>query len=83
MRHGPYGMGWQMLLGRGGVHMPISPHLLIIGAAGMDVKGRAHKALQLGTSVPGEITVSLGGVGRNVAENLAENLAQQQRVTRQ
>ena len=79
MRLGPYGMGWQMLLGRGIVHMSISPHILIVGAASIDVKGRAHKALQLGTSVPGEITVSFGGVGRNVAENLA----QQQRVTRQ
>jgi pseudouridine kinase len=43
----------------------------VIGAASIDVKGRAHKTLQLGTSTPGEITVSFGGVGRNVAENLA------------
>jgi len=46
-------------------------HILVIGAASVDVKGRAAKALQLGTSVPGEIRVSFGGVGRNVAENLA------------
>lgn len=46
-------------------------HILVIGAASMDVKGRAQKALQLGASVPGNITVSFGGVGRNVAENLA------------
>ncbi len=78
MRYGPYGMGWQMLLGKGIVHTSVSPHILIIGAAGIDVKGCTHKALQLGTSVPGEITVSFGGVGRNVAENLA----QQQGVAR-
>jgi len=48
-----------------------SSHVLVIGAATMDVKGRARKALQLGTSTPGEVTVSFGGVGRNVAENLA------------
>jgi pseudouridine kinase len=48
-----------------------SAHILVIGAASVDVKGRAQKALQSGTSVPGEVTVSFGGVGRNVAENLA------------
>jgi len=51
--------------------MASSAHVLVIGAATSDVKGRARKPLQLGTSVPGEITVSFGGVGRNVAENLA------------
>ena len=48
-----------------------SAHILVIGAACVDVKGRAHKTLQLGTSVPGDVTLSFGGVGRNVAENLA------------
>jgi len=51
--------------------MSNSPHVLVIGAASIDVKGRAGKPLQLGASIPGEITVSFGGVGRNVAENLA------------
>lgn len=46
-------------------------HILVIGAASVDVKGRAHTELQPGTSVPGDVTVSFGGVGRNVAENLA------------
>ena len=46
-------------------------HILVIGAASVDMKGRAQKALQPGTSVPGDITLSFGGVGRNVAENLA------------
>ncbi len=46
-------------------------YVLVVGAASIDVKGRARKMLQLGTSTPGEVTVSFGGVGRNVAENLA------------
>jgi len=47
-----------------------SSHILVIGAASVDVKGRAKKPLQHGSSVPGDITISFGGVGRNVAENL-------------
>jgi pseudouridine kinase len=45
--------------------------LLTIGAASIDTKGRAHGAIQTGTSTPGAIRVSVGGVGRNIAENLA------------
>jgi pseudouridine kinase len=46
-------------------------HILVIGAAGIDVKGSSHNALLSGSSVPGELKFSLGGVGRNIAENLA------------
>jgi pseudouridine kinase len=46
-------------------------HLLTIGAASIDTKGRAHQPIQAGTSTPGAIRVSVGGVGRNIAENLA------------
>jgi pseudouridine kinase len=46
-------------------------HILVIGAASIDTKGRADKPIQTGTSTPGAIRVSVGGVGRNVAENLA------------
>jgi pseudouridine kinase len=46
-------------------------HLLIIGAASIDTKGRADQTIQVGTSTPGSIRVSVGGVGRNIAENLA------------
>ncbi len=48
-----------------------SLHLLVIGAASIDTKGRADKPIQAGTSTPGAIRISLGGVGRNIAENLA------------
>jgi len=46
-------------------------HLLTIGAASIDTKGRAGQPIQAGTSTPGAIRVSVGGVGRNIAENLA------------
>jgi pseudouridine kinase len=46
-------------------------HLLVIGAASIDTKGRAGAWIQSGTSTPGSIRVSVGGVGRNIAENLA------------
>jgi len=45
-------------------------HLLVIGAASIDTKGRASQPVQTGTSIPGVIRVSVGGVARNVAENL-------------
>jgi pseudouridine kinase len=45
--------------------------VLVIGAAGLDLVGRAELPLHLGSSNPGEIRVSDGGVARNVAENLA------------
>ena len=45
--------------------------VLVVGAAGMDTKGRALAELHPGTSNPGSIRISFGGVARNVAENLA------------
>jgi pseudouridine kinase len=51
--------------------MTIGNHILVIGAASIDTKGRAEKEIQSGTSTPGAIRVSVGGVGRNIAENLA------------
>lgn len=46
-------------------------HILVVGAAGLDTKGRSQGQLQPGTSNPGNIRISVGGVARNVAENLA------------
>ncbi len=45
--------------------------VVVIGAASLDTKGRPKKPLVGGTSNPGYIRISPGGVGRNVAENLA------------
>ena len=48
-----------------------SQSVLVIGAAGFDIKGRASTTLLPGTSNAGRVRRSLGGVARNVAENLA------------
>jgi pseudouridine kinase len=47
------------------------PNVVVIGAASLDMKGRPETPIVEGTSNPGCIRVSPGGVGRNVAENLA------------
>jgi len=46
------------------------PYVLVIGAAGIDSKGKAEVPLTLGTSTPGIVRVSVGGTARNVADNL-------------
>ncbi len=46
-------------------------HVLVIGAANLDIKGQPEGELVRGTSVPGRIRSGLGGVARNIAENLA------------
>jgi len=51
--------------------MPQDGNVLVIGAASLDVKGRSGMPLVTGTSNPGRIRHSTGGVARNVAENLA------------
>lgn len=45
--------------------------VLVIGAAGLDIVGRATGELEAKTSNPGRLRISHGGVARNVAENLA------------
>jgi len=44
---------------------------LVIGAMGLDVKGEVQGPMEAGTSNPGIIRCSPGGVARNIAENLA------------
>jgi pseudouridine kinase len=46
-------------------------YALVIGSAGIDIKGLAIDALKSGTPVPGRVRNSVGGVARNIAENLA------------
>jgi pseudouridine kinase len=46
-------------------------HVLVIGSAGIDVRGRPDAALQHSSVVPGYIRFRAGGVARNIAENLA------------
>lgn len=47
------------------------PQVVVVGSATIDTKGRVLSHLEPGTSTPGQIRVSVGGVGRNIAENLA------------
>lgn len=46
-------------------------HVLVIGAATIDLKGRPDSPLTPGSSTPGRIRNRPGGVARNLAENLA------------
>jgi sugar/nucleoside kinase (ribokinase family) len=48
-----------------------SPLVVVVGGANIDVKARTTAALVTGTSNPGTVVRTPGGVGRNVAENLA------------
>jgi len=50
--------------------MEKEPHVVVIGAINLDIKGRPYKVLRPHTSNPGRIEISPGGVGRNIAENL-------------
>jgi len=46
-------------------------HVLVVGGANLDLKGRPYGALLPNTANPGRVVISPGGVGRNIAENLA------------
>jgi pseudouridine kinase len=45
--------------------------IVVVGGANLDVKARSARSAVPGTSNPGTVVRSAGGVGRNVAENLA------------
>lgn len=45
--------------------------VVVVGGANVDIKGRSAGPLISGTSNPGAVTASPGGVARNIAENLA------------
>ncbi len=51
--------------------MITQPQIVVIGGASLDVKGRLRRDFIQGTSNPAAIQISVGGVGRNIAENLA------------
>ncbi|HET7011021.1 MAG TPA: carbohydrate kinase family protein [Anaerolineales bacterium] len=57
--------------GRPDEALPREGPVLVIGASGLDLVGRAEEPLRLGTSNPARVRLSFGGVGRNVAANLA------------
>ncbi len=45
--------------------------VVVIGGANIDIKAKSNSRNISGTSNPGEVTLSPGGVGRNIAHNLA------------
>ena len=49
----------------------IKTEIFVVGGANMDIKAKAGDVLVAGSSNPGTVTVSPGGVGRNIAHNLA------------
>ncbi len=49
----------------------MAEHVLVVGAALLDTKGKPEEGLEPGTSNPARIRHTRGGTARNVAENLA------------
>jgi pseudouridine kinase len=47
------------------------PDVVVIGGANLDIKAKSFEVNRFGTSNPGIVTTSPGGVGRNIAHNLA------------
>ena len=56
----------------GGVKMPeCNARVAVVGGANMDIGGFPSARLVMGDSNPGKVRMTLGGVGRNIAENLS------------
>ena len=47
-------------------------YITIIGGANVDIQGFPNENLTLKDSNPGKVKISLGGVGRNIAENISK-----------
>jgi pseudouridine kinase len=58
------------LLGKGYIVAP-EQKVVVVGGSNIDLKGYADEEYIPGTSNPGQLSETLGGVGRNIAENLA------------
>ena len=59
------------ILGRGHVLKP-AERVVVIGGANVDFKCRSTAPMVLGTSNPGQVAASVGGVACNIARNLAK-----------
>lgn len=58
------------ILGKGYI-VQEDPYVVVIGGANIDIQGIPKDQLQYRDSNIGEVKISLGGVGRNIAENCA------------
>ncbi len=45
-------------------------YAVVVGGINVDLGGRSEEGIRAGDSNPGRVTMSLGGVGRNIAHNL-------------
>lgn len=45
--------------------------IVVFGGSNIDIKAKSIEAMRLGTSNPGHVSTTAGGVGRNIAHNLA------------
>lgn len=45
-------------------------YVVVVGGVNVDIGGRSQQALVAGDSNPGYVSMSLGGVGRNIAHNM-------------
>jgi len=53
------------------MRIAMNGYIVVIGGINVDIKGKAFDKIFIGTSNPGAIEISPGGVGRNIAHNLA------------
>ncbi|MCD1146629.1 winged helix-turn-helix transcriptional regulator [Peptoniphilus sp. KCTC 25270] len=65
-----------IILGRGYLLPDTSQHpnekfVVVVGGANVDIVGKSHAPMLMDDSNPGEITMSAGGVGFNIASNLS------------
>ncbi|PKM90704.1 MAG: kinase [Firmicutes bacterium HGW-Firmicutes-10] len=58
------------ILGKGYI-LQEDPYIVVIGGANIDIQGTPKNRLTYKDSNIGEVRISLGGVGRNIAENCA------------
>ena len=58
------------IAGKGYVLRPAS-YAIVVGGVNVDIGGRSFAPLKAEDSNPGKVSVSMGGVGRNIAHNLS------------
>ncbi|ABR46927.1 PfkB domain protein [Alkaliphilus metalliredigens QYMF] len=69
-----------IVLGKGYV-VSQEPYVCVIGGANIDIQGKPIEKLIERTSNPGQVEMSVGGVGRNIAHNLSLLQIQTQLIT--
>ncbi|WP_105619938.1 PfkB family carbohydrate kinase [Vallitalea okinawensis] len=60
------------IIGKGYIIPNTKDYVCVIGGANMDIQGFPGETLNIHDSNPGDVKLSFGGVGRNIAENLTK-----------